>query len=340
VSKRALDVLVVGGGSFGTALAHVLAANGRRARLWVRRPEIAAEVNERHTNTAYAPGAALAPALTATAELAPSVREAAVVLVAVPSRAFREVAAALGEHLEGDQILVHGTKGIELGTGKRMSEILREETCCLKIGVLSGPSLAAEVMAGHPAGALVASRFDEVVAAVQRLFAGSWLRVYGGRDVVGTEVGGSFKNVIALAAGVVDGLGLGDNTKALLVTRGLSEMAQFGVALGGEVFTFGGLAGVGDLVATCASELSRNHQVGERLGKGEPLEAILASLTHVAEGVPTARAVHQQALRRRLDLPIAAAVHAVIADGTRARDAVKALMARPAGDELAQLRYR
>ncbi|MGC3996452.1 MAG: NAD(P)H-dependent glycerol-3-phosphate dehydrogenase [Anaeromyxobacter sp.] len=340
MSAHGLDLLVVGGGSFGTAMAHALAAVGRRVQLWVRRPELAEEINGQHTSQAYAPGARLAEGLTATTALGPAVREARVVLVAVPSRSFREVAAQLGEHLRGDQLLLHGTKGIEIGTGRRMTQILREETCCLKLGVLSGPNLAAEIMAGQPAGALVASRYDEVVAAVQALFAGSWVRVYGGRDVVGTEVGGSFKNVIALAAGVVDGLGLGDNSKALVITRGLSEMAQYGVALGADVFTFGGLAGIGDLIATCASELSRNHQVGERLGRGEPLEDILASLKHVAEGVPTALAVQEEALRRGLELPIAAAVHATLREGRSAREAMQALMSRPVRGELARLRFQ
>ncbi len=266
--SRDLDVLVLGGGAFGTSLANMLVGLGRRAILWVRRDDQADEINNEHTNRRYLDAFELDAKLEATTDLENATRRAGVILVVVPSKAFRATAQALGAFVQGDQILVHATKGIEIGTFKRMSEILREETCALKVGVLSGPNLARELMANQPAGALIASRYDGAVAAVQKLFAGGMLRTYGGHDVVGTEVGGSFKNLIALAAGVADGLGFGDNTKALLVTRGLSEMARFGVAMGADVFTFGGLAGIGDLMATCASPLSRNHQVGERLGRG------------------------------------------------------------------------
>jgi glycerol-3-phosphate dehydrogenase (NAD(P)+) len=185
----------------------------------------------------------------------------------------------------------------------------------------------------------VASRYEAVARAFQALFAGGYLRVYSGSDVIGTEVGGAFKNIIALAAGVADGLGFGDNPKALVMTRGLSEMARFGVALGADVFTFGGLAGIGDLMATCGSPLSRNHQVGERLGKGEELQAILASMPYVAEGVTTTRAVHEYATARRLDLPIVTAVWRMLYGGSSARDAVAELMRIPVGTELAALRY-
>ncbi|MFC1610238.1 NAD(P)H-dependent glycerol-3-phosphate dehydrogenase [Myxococcota bacterium] len=334
-----LEILVVGGGSFGTALANILAGLGRRTQLWVRREDLAEEINTRHTNSRYLEGFELSGNLEATTDLEGATRQAPVILLVVPSKGFREVAQMLGDHLRGEQILVHATKGIEIGTFKRMSEILREETCVLKIGVLSGPNLARELMVGQPAGALIASRYDQVVAEVQDLFRGGMLRTYGGRDVIGTEVGGSFKNIIALAAGVADGMGMGDNPKALLVTRGLGEMARFGAAMGANVFTFGGLAGIGDLMATCGSPLSRNHQVGERLGKGEKLDDILGSMTHVAEGVPTTKAVHAFLESKRVDLPIVSAVHGMLYGGISARETVKKLMAIPVGDELAALRF-
>lgn len=341
MARDELDVFVVGGGSFGSAIAHVLAASHRRVRLWVRRAEQAAEVNERHTNRRYlGEDVRLAPGVVATTELAAAVRAAPVVIVAVPSQAFRAVARALGDHIEGDHVLVHATKGFEIETFRRMSEVLHEETCALKIGVLSGPNLAREIMAGHPAGALVASRFAEVAAAVQKLFEGGQLRVYAGDDVVGTEIAGAFKNIIALAAGVADGLSFGDNAKALLVTRGLSEMARLGVAMGGDVFTFGGLAGIGDLMATCASPLSRNHQVGERLAKGERLDAILGSMASVAEGVPTTRGVHAWARAHGLDLPIVRAMHGLLFDGWDVPQVLRFLLTIPVGHELAALRYR
>ena len=339
-ATRTLDVLVVGGGTFGTALTTLLVELHRDVRLWVRREDQAEEINTRHTSTRYLPGVSLHPDLMATTDLSAGVRAARVVLMAVPSKAFRDVAHAVGDHLEGDQVLVHTTKGLERGTYKRMSEILREETCARKIGVLSGPNLAMEILAGHPAGGLVASRYAEVVAAVQKPFEGGRFRLYGGRDVIGTEIAGSFKNIIALAAGVVDGLALGDNTKALLLTRGLSEMARFGVALGADVFTFGGLAGIGDLMCTCASPLSRNHQVGVRVARGEKLSDILTSMPHVAEGVPTAEAVHRQALDLGLHLPIVRAVYGVIHEGWSGREALENLMQLRVGDELASLRFK
>ncbi|MBI5528667.1 MAG: NAD(P)-dependent glycerol-3-phosphate dehydrogenase [Deltaproteobacteria bacterium] len=337
---RPLDILVVGGGSWGTALASILAGLGRKVRLCVRRPEQADEINTLHTNGRYLPGAALPQNLSATADLAGSVAEAAVILVVVPSKHFRTTARAVGERAAGDQIIVHATKGIEIETFKRMSEVLREETSVLKIGVLSGPNLAKEIVAGQPAGALVASRYDEVVRTMKDLFTGPRFRLYGSRDVVGTEIAGSFKNVIALAAGAVDGMGLGNNTKSLLVTRGLSEMARFGVALGADVFTFAGLAGIGDLMVTCVSPLSRNHQVGERVGKGERLDDVLASMPYVAEGVPTTAAIHRQARKMGLELRIVSAVHACIHEGKTAREAITELMSRPAGEELGALVYK
>ncbi len=337
---RDLDVLVLGGGNFGTALCTILLENKKKTLLWVRRPDQAEEINTRHQNSRYLPGVELRPDLVATSDLARAVVRAPVLLMVVPTKAFREAARALGDHLTGDQVLIHATKGLEKGTHLRMSQILREETCALKIGVLSGPNLAGELMAGHPAGALLASHFQECVNAAQALFSGSRLRLYGGRDVIGTEIAGAFKNIIALAAGVANGLGLGDNAKSLLVTRGLSEMARFGVAHGADVFTFGGLAGIGDLMATCASPLSRNHQVGVKLARGEKLPAILAGMTQVAEGVPTTAAVHTRARELRLDLPIVRAVHGMLYEDWSAQQALAELLRLPVGEELAALRYR
>ncbi len=338
-SRDASDVLIIGGGTFGTALGSLLADCGRRVALWVRRAEQAEEINSSHRNSRYLPDFELPAGLQAVSDLGAAVRGAPVVLMVVPSKAFRTVARQLGDHLEGDQVVIHATKGIEIDSFKRMSQVLREETCALKIGVISGPNLSREMMAGHPAGALLASRYEEVVRAGQALFAESRLRLYSGRDVIGTEVGGAFKNIIAVAAGMAAGLGFGDNTKALLITRGLSEMARFGVSLGADVFTFGGLAGIGDLMATCASPLSRNHQVGARLAAGETLADILASTHQVAEGVPTARAVQRQAAALGLELPIVEAVYGRLHAGWDNDRVVDYLLGLPVGDELARLRY-
>lgn len=335
--RKELDVLVVGGGAFGTSLATILARLGRKVNLWVRRPEQAKEINSKHVNSRYLPGIKIPKSLKATTDLASTVKLAPVILIVVPSQSFRKVARMLGAHLEGDQIVVHATKGFEIATFKRMSQILQEETCALKIGVLSGPTLAKELMAGHPAGALIASRYHEVFKQVQALFATSTLRVFSGTDVAGTEMAGAFKNIIALGAGISDGLGYGDNTKALLVIRGLVEMSQLGVAMGGEVMTFGGLAGVGDLMATCASPLSRNHTVGSRLAAGDSLQTILDTMPHVAEGVPTTAAVHRHAAAIGLNLPIVQAVNGILYGGLDVADAVNLLMTLPTGRELASL---
>jgi glycerol-3-phosphate dehydrogenase (NAD(P)+) len=334
------DVAILGGGSFGSALAFIAAGRGQRVRLWVRREAQALEINEQRSNGKYLLGRTMPESVVATADIGLAVAGAPVVLVVVPSASFREVAKAAGEHVQGDQVLVHATKGLESGTFVRMSQILRQETCARKIGVLSGPNLAAELLAGHPAGAVVASRYDEVVRAVQALFRGGHLRVYGGRDVVGVEIGGSFKNIIAIAAGLTDGLGFGDNARSLLLTRGLGEMAQFGVAEGGDVFTFGGLAGIGDLMATATSKLSRNHQLGEKLASGDSVATVLPGLKYVVEGVPAAAAVHRRALELGLELRIVAAVYGLLYQGKSPQEVLTELMALPVGAELSALRFR
>ncbi len=337
---RELDAVVVGGGSFGTTLAALLAENKKRVKVWARRSEQVKEINSTHTNTRYLPGFKLPASLKATADLESAVRAAAVVIMVVPSNSFREVANEVGDFIRGDQVLVHATKGLEKGTYARMSEILREETCSLKIGVISGPNLAVEIMKGYPAGAVIASHYSEVIGSVQQLFAGSRMRMYGGKDVTGTELGGAFKNVIALATGVSDGMGFGDNSKALLMTRGLSEMVRFGVALGGNILTFGGLAGIGDLMATCASPLSRNYRVGLGLAAGEKLDSVIKRLGQVAEGVPTTAAVHDQANQLGIsdDLPIVEEVYGILYEGRSTPQALKNLMSIPVGDELSALR--
>ncbi|MDX9721125.1 MAG: NAD(P)H-dependent glycerol-3-phosphate dehydrogenase [Myxococcota bacterium] len=334
------DICVIGGGAFGTALAHILASRERRVALWVRRPELAEEINREHRNQRYLPGLALCPSLQASSELEALTRSTPILLMAVPSRHFRATARQLGDFLSAEQIVVHATKGIEQQSYQRMSQVLREESCAIKLGVISGPNLANELVRGQPAGALVASRFDEVALALQAQFSGSSLRLYRGRDVIGTELAGAFKNIVALAAGAVDGLDLGDNAKAMLVTRGLSEMARFGVALGAQVMTFGGLAGIGDLMATCASKLSRNHQVGQRLARGESLESTAASMPHIAEGVFTCRAVHAQAQALHLELHIVSAVHAFLFEGWSIEAVLGELLSRPTGEELAMMPSR
>ncbi len=324
---------VIGAGSWGTTLARIAAENGNPVLLWARDGKHVKAINAAHANERYLPGVDLPPSIEATTDLQRCCESAQLILLVVPSHGLRKVAFQMGEWLGGDQMIVHATKGIEIETGKRMSQVLREETCVRKIGALAGPNLAGELVHHKPAGTLVASPFDEVFEAAQAVLHNPYFRVYSGHDVVGAEVGGAFKNIIAVAAGVVDGLQMGDNTKALLLTRGLNEMARLGSTMGAELVTFGGLSGIGDLMCTCASYLSRNHQVGERLAKGQTRAAIEREMTMVAEGVKTAKAIHRFTAHKGLELPIAEGVYKLLYSRRSVRRVMEELMARPAADE-------
>ena len=326
-------IAVVGSGSWGTTLAKVAAESGRKVLLWARRQELCDEINRDRRNHAYLPEIDLPPSLEATADLQRVCERAKLIVVVVPSHGMRDVAFALGAHLTGEHVLVHATKGIERESFKRMSEVLREETCVRRIGVLSGPNLARELALGQPAGTLIASRYNEVFQRCQQVFGNGYFRVYASQDVIGAEVGGAFKNVVAVAAGVASGLALGDNSKALLITRGLAEMAKLGMAMGGELVTFAGMAGIGDLIATCSSTLSRNHQVGFRLARGETIEQIQSHMQMVAEGVKTTRAIQDFATRHGLELPIVRAVHRLIYERGEIGAVLGELMATPIGME-------
>jgi glycerol-3-phosphate dehydrogenase (NAD(P)+) len=324
---------VVGAGNWGTTLAKVIGGNERQTLLWAREPEVRQSVAEEHENRMFLPGYRLPDTVRPTGELHEICDQCDLIFMVVPSHVFRGVARIMGEYLQGDQMVVHCTKGIEIDTFKRMSEVLREETCLRKVGVLAGPNLAKELAERKPAGTLVASKYPEVQRAVQEVLNNRYFRVYAGHDVVGAEVGGSFKNIVAVAAGICDGLHMGDNTKALLLTRSLNEMARLGSMMGADLVTFGGMAGIGDLMATCASPLSRNHQVGERLAQGQTLEEIQAGMLMVAEGVKTAKAVHQFARRHDLELPIVRAVYQLLYEGVSVQEAVERLMSRVVGHE-------
>ncbi len=330
-------VAVIGGGSWGTTLAKIASDNGRKTLLWARREDLCREINETRENRVYLPGVTLPPNLEATHDLGRVCAATHLLILVVPSHGLRAVAREIGSHVTGQHVLVHGTKGIEVDTFKRMTEIIREETCLRKIGVLTGPNLARELAQREPAGTLVASHYDEVFERAQAALQSDYFRVYYSHDVVGAEVGGAFKNIVALAAGMVSGLGFGENTKSLLLTRALSEMARLGVAMGADVLTFGGMAGIGDLMATAASRLSRNHQVGTRLAQGETLEQIQTEMKMVAEGVKTTRAIHDFALRRELDLPIVAAVYHLLYEGGNAPELMRDLMTAPTGREFVAL---
>lgn len=327
-------VTVLGGGSWGTSLAHLAATASGRALLWCRRPDQITEINQRHTNERYLKDATLHPGLEAVDDLRLAVSGADLIIVAVPSQHLRQVIRDASEHLQGDQMLVSATKGFEVDTFTSMTAVVRQETCLRKLGVLSGPNLAAEVMVGQPTASVVASRYQDVFTTTARALMGKRFRVYGSDDPVGVEVAGALKNIYAICAGFVDGAGLGANTRAALITRGLAEMTRIGTRLGAQPLTLLGLAGVGDLVVTCTSSLSRNYSVGFHLAKGEKLSDILTSRVSVAEGVRTTEAVTRHARRLGVKMPIAEGVNQVLGGRTRPLAVLVKLMARKARYEI------
>jgi glycerol-3-phosphate dehydrogenase (NAD(P)+) len=325
-------VSVVGAGSWGTAVASVLA---RRAPtvLWARSPELAARINATRENEPYLAGVPLPSDLRATADVAEVAAGVAMVLVAVPSHGFRAVLEALAPHLSADVAIVSLTKGIESQTNLRMSEIVHQVLPSNPAGVLTGPNLAREIAEGQPAASVVALDDPSLAELAQDALHGATYRVYTSNDVVGCEVAGAVKNVIAVAAGMSDGLGFGENTRAALITRGLAELGRIGTALGGQPLTFGGLAGVGDLVATCTSPQSRNRSVGFAIGGGQPLAEVLSNMHMVAEGVRAAGPLVQLARGVGIEMPIAEQVAAIVEGTTGPLDALVALMGRRARAE-------
>jgi glycerol-3-phosphate dehydrogenase (NAD(P)+) len=327
-----LRVSVLGAGSFGTTMAH-LATRNAPTTLWCRRPEVADEINVQHTHERYLPGYSLAPELRATASLEEAVAAADVVVMGVPSHGIREVLAGVAQHIRPWVPVVSLAKGLEPGTHLRMTEVIREVLPDHRAGVLTGPNLAKEIMAGFAAATVVAFDDPDVARQLQGVFHSGVFRVYTNRDVVGCELGGALKNVIAIATGMGDGLGVGDNTRSAVITRGLAELMRLGVAMGGDPATFAGLAGMGDLIATCTSRQSRNRHVGEELGKGRTIDQIIAEMNQVAEGVKTTRVVMELGAKHGVDLPISHEVHGVLYEGRTAMDAYRGLTRRDPGAE-------
>jgi glycerol-3-phosphate dehydrogenase (NAD(P)+) len=328
-----MRIAVVGAGSWGTTVASLAVRNGPTV-LWARRPDLTAEVAGAHTNRRYLPGVALPDELEATSSLAEAVSGADVVVMAVPSQGFRAVLEELEPHVRAWVPVVSLSKGLEQGTGKRMTEVVYDVLPGHPAGVLTGPNLAKEVMAGQPTAAVLAMADARVADALQPVFATDTFRVYTNLDIVGCEVAGSLKNVMAIGVGMVEGMGFGDNTKAAMMTRGLAELSRLGVALGGSAPTFAGLAGMGDLVATCSSGQSRNRHVGVQLGKGRCLTDIIDEMDMVAEGVKTSRVVCELARGHGVEMPIADQVEAVCHGGRTAAEALGALMQRSPRPEL------
>lgn len=333
-------VAVIGAGSWGTAVGAIAAVNAE-ATLWARDPAVAARIDAEHANPDYLPGIALPGSLRATSDLLEAVTDADVVVMGVPSHGFRDVLATAAAAIGPDVPILSLSKGVEQGTVLRMTEVIADvlpEHRADRIGVLTGPNLALEVALGQPAATVIAIGDPATADELQHVFMTATFRVYTNPDVVGCEIAGALKNVIALAAGIAHGLGYGDNTKAALITRGLAELARLGIALGGDPLTFSGLAGMGDLVATCTSEKSRNRTVGVALGQGRKLDDIVAEMKMVAEGVKSTQAVLELAARHGVEMPIAEQVGAVLYEGRNAAEIVPALMLREAKPELRGLK--
>jgi len=333
-------VSVLVAGSWGTALASVLADNGRDVLLWTRNEQQAREINEMRRNRRFLGDMELSARITATTSLREAVEGAAAVVLVVPSAGMREVAAAIRPHLSKDALVIHATKGFEAGSLTRMTDVIAGELPDYdprRIVVLSGPSHAEEVIRRCPTTVVVAAQELAAAEAAQDWFMNGYFRVYTNPDVAGVEVGGALKNIIALGAGLSDGLGFGDNAKAALLTRGLAEIARLGTAMGASPPTFAGLAGIGDLIVTCTSRHSRNWRAGYMLAQGDPLERVLEQMGMVVEGVKTTKAAYELSRRFGVEMPITDELYSVLFAGKRPKDAVGDLMGRVRTHEMEEV---
>jgi glycerol-3-phosphate dehydrogenase (NAD(P)+) len=332
-------IAVLGAGSWGTALASVLAASGRSVVLWARDAELASRIDSSRRNPAYLPGVPLSPVFGVTADLAAAVSGASIVVLAVPTQGMRATVARCAELLEPGCAVVSAAKGFETGTALTMSSVLVSELgeeWAPQVAVLSGPNIAMEIARGLPAATVVASRSEATAATVRDALTSDRLRVYSSGDLVGVEYGGALKNVVAIAAGICDGAASGDNGKAALITRGLAEMARLGVWAGAQPLTFAGLTGLGDCVVTCFSPFSRNRRLGEAIGRGQTLREVEAGMFMVAEGVNAARVARGLAEEAGVEMPIVAEVCAVLFEEKPILAAFADLMRRGARDELSE----
>lgn len=324
---------VLGGGSWGTALAMVLAPRYDRVSLWNYEADLAAEMAAERENKVFLPGFRLPPNIDVTSSLAESLRDCSMVLGVMPSTVLRQVYVDAKAYIPAHVPIVSATKGIERGTQKRMSEIIGEVTGHSRIAVLSGPSFAREVARGEPTLVVVAALEQALCEEVQKAFTGPTFRLYMSSDPVGAEIGAALKNVIAIAAGMCHGLGLGSNAMAALITRGLAEITRLAVSMGGRPSTLAGLAGLGDLILTCTGELSRNRRVGVELSKGKSLEEITGGMRMIAEGVENTYSAVELARRQGVTMPIAETLYSIFTQGKSPHDALRELMERPAGVE-------
>jgi glycerol-3-phosphate dehydrogenase (NAD(P)+) len=329
---KALRVAVFGGGSWGTTVAALTCRNAP-VTLWARNPDTVDEINREHTNRTYLPDARLPESLRATHDIGEAVEGADLIVMGIPSQNFRGVLEEISRHLRPWVPIISLTKGLELDTRMRMTEIINEVVPDHPVGVLTGPNLAREIMSGQAAAGVIAMEDEIIVRSLQQVFKSGLFRVYTNTDVVGCELGGVLKNIIAIAVGMGDGLGAGDNTRAALITRGLAEVTRLGVALGGRARTFSGLAGMGDMIATCTSPQSRNRHVGMELARGKAMEQIAGEMFMVAEGAKSAPAVITLADEHNIDMPITRDVYRVLTGETNARGVYRGLLRVEAGAE-------
>ena len=329
-------VSIIGTTTWGTTLGVILARQDVDVTMLARTPEESEHLQVRRQNSRFLPGVEFPASLGITHDPVGALRGSGMVIVAVPSGSFRDNVRRFGDVIEGEPVVLSASKGLEMESGKRLSQVLEEELpphLHARICVLSGPNLALEIVEGKPASTVVASRTHSVAEEAQGVLMSPSFRVYTNEDVIGVELSGALKNIIAIGAGMCDGLGYGDSGKAAFIARGLAEISRLGVAAGASPITFAGLAGVGDLVATCASNLSRNHYVGVQLASGKPLKEVLASMENVAEGVFTTSAALKMAGELGVEMPIARATHQVLFEGLHPRQAVLELMGRPPRSE-------
>jgi glycerol-3-phosphate dehydrogenase (NAD(P)+) len=335
-SYQDLKIGVVGGGSWGTALANLLAGKGYRVDFWVREPEIREQIVRQRENSIFLPGIRLSDQLRPSGDLHAVVASKDLVVLVPPSHVMRELSERMRSAVSSDTMIVSASKGIENETFLTMTGVLQENLPHIpsdQFAVLSGPSFAKEVALHLPTAVVVASRDIGIATVIQHVFATPSFRVYTNTDVIGVELGGSIKNVIAIAAGIIDGMGMGLNTRAALITRGMAEIRRLGTEMGADPMTFSGLAGFGDLILTCTGELSRNHTVGKKLGQGMQLPEILAEMKMVAEGVKSSRSVYQLSCKLNVEMPISHAVYHILYDGLSPKTAAGQLMTRDLKNE-------
>ena len=332
-----MKISIIGAGAFGTAMAIAAERAGNDVMLWAHDPEVSAAIRETGENPDYLPRMGIGPRITPTSDLEEAAAFSDTIFMVAPSHVYREVLTNLRSHLRGPVKVISGTKGIENETLERMSQITSDVLGdrLRAFAVLSGPTFALETARADPTVAVIASSDTDFAQEAQQMLSSAAFRLYHSSDVVGVELGGSLKNVIAIAAGVVEGLGLGHNTNAALITRGLREMTRLGVALGGRLETFAGLAGMGDLVLTCTGALSRNRTVGVLLGQGQTLDDILRDAKFVAEGIKTSKSARQLADRHQIEMPITAEMYRVIYEGATPREGIQRLMTRALKAEVA-----